>query len=247
MISQQVNTVIKVFTDNLKQILGDKLHGAYVFGAAAFPDAIPSRDIDFHVILKSELTGDERTRLEELHKSLARHFPPLGGEMDGYYILLSDALLNVPPRSQMWKCATDESWALHCEHIRAGRLIILFGPDPREMYPKPTWSLLETALRGELAFIEKHLQEYPDYCILNLCRLIHSFETRDVVISKAQAAEWACKELPEWKRHFELAIKSYNNQATSEDRRFLLTEVEPFLKFARKRIEQTYQKNLIFK
>lgn len=108
-ISQSVNIIIKVFEDSLKQILGKKLYGAYIFGSAAFPDVIPYRDIDFHVILKSELTDDERSRLEELHKNLAKRFPPLGGEMDGYYILLRDALCETPPRSQIWKRATDDS------------------------------------------------------------------------------------------------------------------------------------------
>ncbi len=237
MISEPVSIIINAFARDLKQILGVKLYAAYVFGAAAFPDTIPAHDIDFHVILKSKLTSDERYQLEELHKFLAKKFPPLGGEMDGYYILLEDALHKEPPRSQMWKCATDDSWALHCEHIRAGRHIILHGPDPRKIYPKPTWSMLEVALRGEFDYVEKHLREYPDYCILNLCRLIYSFETKDVVVSKAQAAEWAYRALPKWKRHVELAMKSYNNQATPEDNQFLLTEVGLLLKFARKRIK----------
>jgi predicted nucleotidyltransferase len=146
MISQSVNIIMKVFEDSLEQILGEKLYGAYIFGSAAFPDGIPSRDIDFHVILKSELTDNERSKLEELHKALTKRYPPLGGEMDGYYILLRDALRETPPRSQIWKRATDDSWALHCEHIRAGRLIILYGPNPREIYPKPTWQMLEKPL-----------------------------------------------------------------------------------------------------
>ncbi len=241
--SELISIIINVFARELKQILGEKLYAVYVFGAAAFPDAIPSRDIDFHVILKSEPTDDERTRLEELHKSLAQQFPPLGGEMDGYCILLEDALRKEPPRSQIWKCITDDSWALHCEHIRSGRHIILHGPDPRRIYPKPTWSMLEAALRGEFEYVAKHLREYPDYCILNLCRLIYSFETHDVVISKAQAAEWACKELPVWMRHVELAIKSYNNQATPDERLSLLAGVKPFLAFARNRIDLACRSN----
>jgi len=242
MISQQISIIGQAFAEGLKRILGEKLHGAYVYGAAAFPDAVPIGDMDFHVILKSELTDNERSELERFHKSLAEQFPPLGGEMDGYYILLRDALRESPPRSQMWRRATDDSWALHCEHIRAGRHIILHGPDPREIYPPATWPLIETALRGELDFVEKHLREHPDYCILNLCRLIYSFETRDVVVSKAQASDWACDALPEWRRHIELARKSYARQATPEDRQFMLAEVETFLEFARTRIERACQK-----
>jgi hypothetical protein len=54
--------------------------------------------------------------------------------------------------------------------------------------------------------VEQHLQDYPDCCILNLCRLIYSFATRDVVISKATA--WADANLPAWRRYIILPAES---------------------------------------
>jgi hypothetical protein len=241
-ISREVNAIGQAFVDGLQRILGDKLHGVYIYGAAAFPDSSPIGDIDFHVILKSELTEGERSELETLHRSLAENFPPLGGEMDGYYILLDDARRETPPRSRMWHRATDDSWALHREHIRAGRRIVLHGPDPAGIYPPASWQEIERALYRELDYVEEHLHEYPDYCILNLCRLIYSFETKDVVASKAQAAEWARAALPEWTRHIERAKKSYAGRATPEDRHFMLAEVEPFFEYARERIERGCRK-----
>ncbi|GAH04040.1 unnamed protein product, partial [marine sediment metagenome] len=56
----------------------------------------------------------------------------------------------------MWKRATDNSWALHREHILAGRHIILYGPEPKKIYPPATWPEIETALYGELDYVEKH-------------------------------------------------------------------------------------------
>lgn len=241
-VSQEVSIIGQAFVNGLKCILGVKLHGAYIYGAAAFPDAAPTGDIDYHVILKSELTDSERSELEMLHESLAEQYPPLGGEMDGYYILLRDARRDSPPRSQMWRRATDESWALHRQHIRAGRHIALYGPEPTEIYPPASWPEIESALYGELGYVEKHLHEYPDYCILNLCRLIYSFETKDIVVSKAQASNWACGALPEWKRHIELARKSYARQATAEERQFMLAEVGALLEFALARIERACER-----
>ena len=243
-ITQEVGTIGRAFVDGLRRILGEKLHGVYIYGAAAFPDAFPTGDIDYHVILNSELTDSERSEVQELHESLAEQYPPLGGEMDGYYILLDDARRETSPRSQMWRRATDDSWALHREHIRAGRHIVLHGPDPTGIYPPAAWPEIESALYGELDYVEKHLHEYPDYCILNLCRLIYSFETRNVAVSKAQASDWACDALPEWRRHVELAKKSYARQATSEDRQFMLAEVGCFLEYAHERIERARQKGI---
>jgi hypothetical protein len=139
----------------------------------------------------------------------------------------------------MWTRATDTAWALHREHIRAGRHIVLHGPDPTGIYAPASWQELKSALYGELRYVEHHLEKYPDYCILNLCRLIYSFETRDVVISKAAASEWAREALPEWRRHIALARKSYRGQATTTERGFMLSEVGRFYCYARQRIQQT--------
>jgi hypothetical protein len=241
-IKEQVSAIGEVFVHGLRRILGDKLYGLYIYGAAAFPDDMPTGDIDFHVILTDPLTDHERSRLYELHDSLARDFPPLGVDMDGYYILLADARRTQPPQSEMWQRATDKSWALHRQHIRAGRVIALHGPDPKEIYPTTTWPEIEQALDGELKYAQDHLNEYPHYCILQLCRLIYSYETRNVVISKAQASDWARRALPEWRRHVELAGKSYAGKATEEDKRFMLAEIRAFLEFALARIERARQR-----
>jgi len=233
----EITNICQAFLDGLKVILRDKLHGLYLYGAAAFPDSLPTGDIDFHVILKSPLTEREKSALYHLHDTITRAYPPLGGELDGYYLLLDDALQKSSPRSQMWNRAVDSSWALHREHILAGRCIKLYGPDPAEIYPPAVWEEIEEALQGEMRYVEDHLEEYPDYCILNLCRLMYSFETRDIVISKAASADWAYDRFPEWRLLIDLSRKSYEKKATEKDRNIMLSEVGKFFGFANERIK----------
>jgi hypothetical protein len=221
----------------LDAALQDKLFGVYVYGAAAFPDSANTGDIDFHVILREPLSDQERMAVHDLHAALARDFPPLGAELDGYYILLEEARQASPPTHQLQPDVVDSSWALHREHVRAGRCLVLRGPDPKEVYPAASWPELEEALCGELRYVEEHLGVYPDYCILNLCRLMYSFETRDVVISKMGAAAWGLETFPQWRRHVEAAMKSYARRATPEDRGFMLAEVERLYRFACAQIE----------
>jgi hypothetical protein len=229
----------QAFLGGLNAALGDKLYGVYLYGAVAFPESGPTGDIDFHVIVKETLSSEEELRLKDLDTALARDFPPLGAELDGYYILLEEARQTSPPRHQLRPDVTDNSWALHREHIRAGRCITLQGPDPKEVYPSASWLELEDALGGELQYVENHLSDYPDYCILNLCRLMYSFERQDVVISKVAAAAWAWESFPEWRRHIELAKKSYAGQATAEEKQFMMTEVGNLYRFACERIQQS--------
>ncbi len=234
-----IRGLCQALLQGLKAVLGDKLYGLYLFGAAAFPDSGPMGDIDFHVILKTALTRREKSELDDLHATLARDFPPLGAELDGYYILLEEARQASPPTHQLRSDMVDASWALHCEHIRAGRAIVLHGPDPKEVYPPASWPELEGALRGELEYVREHLDDYPDYCILNLCRLMYSFETEDVVVSKAAAAAWACEAFPQWRRPIELAKKSYARQATPQEKRGMMSEVRGLYRFAREHIQKS--------
>ena len=136
----------------------------------------------------------------------------------------------------MWKRATDDAWALHRQHIRAGRHIVLHGPDPIEVYPPATWREVEEALRHELRYVEKHLGDYPDYCILNLCRLVYSYETRDVVVSKAAAAAWARRALPEWKHLIIAAERAYAGRGGAAERELMLAEVGSLFESALARI-----------
>jgi hypothetical protein len=222
----QVREIGRAFRDDLMEILGSNLYGVYLYGATVFPETRYTGDIDFHVILIGPLSDTERNEINKLHESLARDYPPLGKEMDGYYILLEDAKRKSPPRSQMWKRATDNSWALHREHIRAGRRVILEGPDPVHLYPATSWTELEDALQSELEYVERHLKKYPAYCVLNLCRLIYSFRTRDVVISKTAAGSWAEETYPQWSELIQIAGKSYEGRATPDDDQFLLNQIQ---------------------
>jgi hypothetical protein len=238
-IPSEIQELCQAFLRGLNTTLGDKLYGVYLYGALAFPEGGSTGDIDFHVVLSERLNDREKSDLNDLHATLARDFAPLGADMDGYYILLEEARQTSPPRHQLLADVVDNSWALHREHIRAGRCIVLQGSDPRQVYPAASWPELANALDGELDYVAKHLTDYPAYCILNLCRLIYSFGTGDVVVSKRASARWAQDAFPEWRPHIEAATKSYDRGATTPDRELLESEVRSFFDFARERIRES--------
>jgi hypothetical protein len=220
----------------LKTILAGKLFGVYLYGAIAFPDTEVVHDIDFHVILSESLSENEKLDLRDLHATLGEKFPPLGRTLDGYYILLDEAHRKVPPTHQLLPGIVDDAWALHHEHMRAGRCLVLYGPDPKQIFPPCTWQELERSLLGELRYIEDHLHEFPEYCILNLCRIIYSVSTRDVVISKLMCAVWAQDIFPEWKPLIRAARNAYNREATPREKKMLDSKIDEFLEFSRIRI-----------
>ena len=234
-----IQDICQAFLDGLNAALSDKLYGLYLYGAGAFPETTHTGDINFHVILKGALTEEEQSALMQLRERLAREFPPLGVGMDGHYLLLEDARGAEQPGSQLSPFNIDDAWALHRAHIRAGRCIVLQGPDPRQIYPAATWAELEADLEYQLQYVKNHLDLYPAYCILNLCRLMYSFETREVVISKVAAAEWAWDLFARWRALIEAAQKSYAKQASEQDGTFMLSEVKELYRFACERIRES--------
>ncbi len=222
------------YRDCLKGTLGEKLVGLYVYGASIFPETEATGDVDFHAILSEALTDAERAGVNAIHEEMARSYPPLGEELDAYYLLLDQVRRPQPdpPVHQVLADVVDSSWALHRAHMLAGRCVILHGPQPSELFPAPTWDELDVALRGELTYVVDHLQKYPGYSILNLCRLMYSYRTRDVVVSKFASAQWAETRYPEWSSLIDRARSSYRGTATDEDWAIMRRDVASFLAFA---------------
>ncbi|OGG56417.1 MAG: hypothetical protein A3F84_28325 [Candidatus Handelsmanbacteria bacterium RIFCSPLOWO2_12_FULL_64_10] len=157
--------------------------------------------------------------------------------MDAYFILYEEARKTSPPTHQLRPEIRDESWALHCAHIRAGRYISLSGPEPTEVFPDPSWSETSAALDHEMRFIEENLK-HPAYCVLNLCRIIYSFREREVVISKRFGGHWASARFPQWAPLIQAAIRSYEGTGMPGDEEFLEGKVRRFLEFAAERIRE---------
>jgi len=233
---EDIQKICLALSDGLGYILGKKLFALYVYGAATDPAAAPTGDIDFHAFLTEPLITEERTEILEFHDRIAFLFPPLGAELDGYYVLFEDARLKLSPIHQLQSSIQDNSWALHRAHMLAGRCVVLYGPDPVEILPIPTWAELDNSLQNELSYVEEHLDKYPAYCILNLCRLLYSYSTKEVVISKFAAAKWAYWIFPHWQQIIELARKSYAGLSTDVDNQYMFSQVVKFYIFIRERI-----------
>ena len=178
--------------------------------------------------------------IKKLHAvliELNEGFPDSIDELDGYYILLSDARKISIPLHQVYPDIPDEAWPLHVAHMRAGYCIVLHGPDPNSFLPEPTWQDLAIGLEAILNHALKYLDQHPDYCILVFCRLLYSYNTRDVVVSKRRAAEWTCKHFPEWRELVESALQIFEREEREEDQITAQSEIKEFYRFICSEIE----------
>ncbi|HLJ68556.1 MAG TPA: aminoglycoside adenylyltransferase domain-containing protein [Chloroflexota bacterium] len=233
-LSPDIAAVVGAFGERVQSVLGNSLFGIYLYGSLTFTDSRDlSQDIDFHVVVHEPLGDERRQAIHRIRPDLARELGPLAGELDGYVVLDSDLQSTSPPRHQLWplsRVPSDGAWALHCAHIRSGRVITLFGSDPTDIYPTPSWPDLRTALFGEIRFVDEHLVEAPAYAVLNATRILYSFHSRDVVISKAGAAGWALEVLErQLADTVRAALRHYLGQDTPGDQRTLESQVRPFV------------------
>ena len=235
-LTPDVKKVCDTLVGGLKDILGKKLYGIYLYGAAVFPDTGPVTDIDCHVILNEPLNDRNREGILRLYSKLKEDYPPLGSELDVWYIMLDDARKNSPPPNQLESGMRDESWALHCAHVRAGRYITLYGPEPDKIFPAPSWEEISAALDHEIEYIKNNLN-YPAYCVLNLCRIMYSFRERNVVVSKRFSGIWADDIYPEWSSVIQAALRVYEGKDTNADKSLLQADLDSFLEFGLKCID----------
>jgi hypothetical protein len=230
----EVAAVSEALLRGFTEILGDGLASFFLYGAVAFDRPESWRiDFDFHGLLHRTLEDTERAAIAQLYAEVGAA-SGLGRNLDGYFVLLAEATGSEPPRHQLDPSIRDEAWALHRAHVHAGRYFLVAGIDPREIVPRPTWAELDDALRGEIEFVESATDAHA-FGILNGARVLYSYATRDVVVSKFQAAQWALESLPgEWRTGVEAALRYYCRTEAQGDDRVLQQCWAPFVSFVKR-------------
>jgi hypothetical protein len=237
-IPESVADLLLEFRDALVDALGVDLVGLYLLGSVAFSGFEPeAADIDFHAVVRTELTEEQQDAVARVHAELA-HAYRYGGLIDGYYLPLAKAVRTEIPSRLVGAgegrisrgTASNGAWALEREHAHRGKIIVLYGPDPATIYPRPSWSELELALCGERDWLVRELERAPVYCVLNLCRIAYSFESREVAVSKLEAAEWALATFPaHWRPLIGAAQRAYSGKQLEYDRQLLAGHTARFL------------------
>jgi hypothetical protein len=227
--------------DELLSILGDELVAIWAYGSVIGSDR-PRRpaDLDTHVIVRRRPDAPTAQRIDGASQAIA---VDAGVDWDTWYIALADARQPDHPPHAFREGRRDTAWALHRAHLLAGRFVHVYGQEPAEILPRPTWPEVEVDLDRELEHIERHNHEgdrdpyEAAYAVLNGSRILHSIGTHNVVLSKREAATWALEYLPErWHPAVRAALRAYDERATPADVELLASEMEQFIAMVRQRL-----------
>lgn len=227
--------------DELLAILGDDLVAIWAYGGTTAVDGPPrSADLDTYVILRRPPDAQTAQAIEDIQAAIADQ---AGVEWDAWYILEEDARRPEAPAHAFRADRRDTSWAVNRAHWLAGRHLQLYGREPADIVPPPTWPELEVDLQRELEHLERHVAEgdtdpyEATYAFLNGSRILRAVETGDVAISKRAAGRWALEHLPvRWHPALAAANRAYEGEATPDDAALLASEMAPFVAMVKERL-----------
>ena len=159
----------RLLVEQIQNVLGDELVGAWLHGGTTFPDR-PRQvgDLDICAVISRAAPSDRDpsswredprsrpSRLDTAQTSIAqdRHVA-----FDTMYLLADEIGDGQPPPLAFHQARPVLSWPIYQAHWLAGQYVHLHGRRPEEMVIAPTRAELVRALDRELEHLERHVFE----------------------------------------------------------------------------------------
>ncbi|MGI8587100.1 MAG: aminoglycoside adenylyltransferase domain-containing protein [Chloroflexia bacterium] len=211
-----VNLLLAMLRDGVRDILGPRFVGMYLYGSLAgggFDSG--SSDVDFLVVTEGEVPTDLLPALGEMHSRIGASGVPWSDHLEGSYIPRA-ALRRYDPANARhpsigidWPFEVgfhDATWVLNRYLIRE-HVVTVAGPPPATLIDPVGPDALRAAVRDVLATHWAEALHGPDwlrpryyqaFAILTMCRALYLLETGRLV-PKQVAAAWAREHLePRW-------------------------------------------------
>ena len=227
---RELNEVLARLVAGIIEILGPNLVGVYLQGSFAVGDFDEHSDLDFIVLIESDLTALNVDLLNELHlKSYNLNFE-WAKHLEGSYF--PRHILTEEPGQPVWYLDhghTTLERSAHCNtHVVRWILvhhgIALHGPPASAVYLHVSDDALRTEiLQTLLGWGQEILNNpkgyanrfYQGFIVLSYCRMLQDLE-QGIVSSKKAGADWAKANLPvEWHGLIDRAWSCRPNPALS--------------------------------
>lgn len=204
-----VNAVLRDLLARLRVVLGERLHGVYLFGSLVTGAFDPGRsDVDVLVVTDAPVSSETFAALQAVHGDLAAGNSPWATEVEVYYLTRAALRRADPSFGEHLKVNRgggileplhrDPGWLVQSHVLRLhGRALV--GPDPRTLVdPTSPGDLRRTVAASAPLWLEPLLADPTPlrhsgsraYLVLTLCRVLYTL-AHDDVASKQVAGRWA--------------------------------------------------------
>jgi predicted nucleotidyltransferase len=225
----ELNIVLDALVTGIKAILGEKFLGAYLGGSFAHGGWDADSDVDFDVVIESNLTPNELADLKVHHARVYARESYWTRHLEGAYFpvdILSDLDNTDQPIWYLDNGSLNFELSLHDNTlvnrwVLREKGIILVGPDPKMWIPPIPGELLKGEIRQTMVDWWAEIIEgsykldnrwAQTFAVLMYCRMLHSLATGEVR-SKPMGAAWAKTALdPIWRALIDDALSARPNQ-----------------------------------
>jgi predicted nucleotidyltransferase len=223
----ELREVLNTFVAEVQAELAENLVGIYLVGSLASGDFDLDSDVDFLVVINTELTPENRQNLQDIQRKVHQIDCYPARHLEGSYITIEDLndwgtvgekelyYFDNGSTTFEWS-AHDNQW--HVRWILRERGIALLGPAPETLLPPiPTDELLgemKASMHIILQFFAESLDQPlnffnsqfgQSFVVLTCCRILHTLHTGEVQSKKAGAL-WAQKNVdPAWRKFIDRA------------------------------------------
>lgn len=215
----ELDAVLRELVEGAHAILGESFVGAYLQGSFALGDADEESDVDFLVVTHPEVTDDQTSELQAMHRRIYALDTPWAQHLDGSYPP-REALRRVDPSRSPWLYLDNGATELvrddHCNTavvrwtLREHGIVLAGPPTETLVDPVSADELRSEMLTAARDWAEWAREPHPRFgpgamsrrqqslLVLSFCRVLHTSESGRVT-SKPEAARWALRALdPEW-------------------------------------------------
>lgn len=204
----EVTRLLDSLTEALRETLGERIVGTYLFGSAARGGFDRESDIDVVVVTESDVADDEFAALQAMHTRIASTDSLCATQLEVSYIPRAALRRYAPPNilhprldrgrgETLHFMSHDADWVVQRYLIREHG-VALHGPPPDTLVDPVSPQQLRFAMRELVQewlspLIENpptvRTRGYQSFLVLSVCRILYTLE-HGAVISKRDAAVW---------------------------------------------------------
>jgi predicted nucleotidyltransferase len=208
---ERAQALIDDLREELPRVLGDRLSGLYLYGSLVLGDFDPDiSDVDFLAVLSSPPEEADLPRLEQMHRELEERQPFWNGRVEVAYVSSSalksfrsesSKIAKISPGEPLHLIDAGREWLVNWYVIRE-QGVALLGPAPDAFIDPISFEEFRLTVKAHAQSWRDGVHEATErpaqaYAILTMCRALYAWQMGEQV-SKAQAAAWAERQLPEW-------------------------------------------------
>lgn len=212
---ENLNTVLRDFSAEVRSILDRGLIGIYLQGSFAVGEFDRHSDVDFIAVTAAELIDAEVDALNAMHERIFRLDIPWAQHLEGSYFpqdILRDPAFSGRPLWFLDHGSRSLVWSNHCNTlvvrwVLRNHGIALLGPAPATLIDPFSVDALRREIADDmrdwgariLSDTERFNNHfYQTFIVQSYCRMLHSLETGRI-LSKRAGVEWAKSRLdPAW-------------------------------------------------